>query len=343
VGLKQLSLFTRQLSTLISAGLPLVKALYTLRDQLDPGYLRDCVSSILSEVEAGEPFSQVLSRYPKAFPPVYVNMVRAAEQGGLLDEVLKRLTLFLEKEDRLRRRVRSAFVYPIFVLSVAVIILGLLMIFVVPTFTNMFADLGGELPLATKILIALSDIVRYHWYLLLIVSFLLIFAFHFFTRTPRQKYFLDKLKLRLPVFGNLFLQVAIANFSRTLGTLLHSGVPILAALETVQEAVGNRLVSEAISKINKSVKEGEGLSKPMESAFIFPPIVIRMVAIGEESGQLDNLLIKIADDFEEEVDVVVSSLTSILEPALIVFMGLIVGFIVIAMFLPLFTLGKLIG
>jgi type IV pilus assembly protein PilC len=270
-------------------------------------------------------------------------MIHAAEQGGLLDEVLKRLTLFLEKEDRLKRRVRSAFVYPTFVLAVAIIILGLLMIFVVPTFTNMFADLGGELPLATKILIALSDIVRYHWYLLLIVVIFLIFAFHFFTRTPKQKYFLDKFKLRLPVFGNLFLQVAIANFSRTLGTLLHSGVPILAALETVQEAVGNRLVSEAIRKIHQSVKEGEGLSKPMESAMVFPPIVVRMVAIGEESGQLDNLLIKIADDFEDEVDVVVSSLTSILEPALIVFMGLIVGFIVIAMFLPLFTLGKLIG
>jgi len=341
VSLKQLSVFTRQLSTLIHAGLPLVKALYTLSDQLD-GYLKEVVAKVTSQVEAGDKFSACLARYPRIFPNVFVNMIKAAELGGLLDEVLKKLAVFLEKEQRLKARVRSALVYPAFVLGVAMIILTLLMVFVVPTFSNMFADLGGDLPLATQILVGTSAALRHSWYWIILGLGLVVFAYRIFLRAPGNRLLIDKLKLRLPVFGNLMRQMAVAHFSRTLGTLLKSGVPILAALEAVRDTVGNAVLAQATMRVHDRIKEGENISDEMQACACFPPLVVRMVSVGEESGELDNMLIQIANDYEEEVDVTVSSLTSLLEPMLIVLMGLIVGFIVIAMFLPLFTLAKLI-
>lgn len=341
VSLKQLSVFTRQLSTLINAGLPLVKALYTLTDQLD-GYLKEVVAKITTQVEAGDKFSTCLSRYPRIFPNVFANMIKAAELGGMMDEVLKKLSLFLEKEERLKARVRSALIYPAFVLGVAVIILTLLMVFVVPTFSNMFADLGGDLPIPTRILIGTSQAVRYSWYWIILGMGLLVFAYRVFVRAPKNKFLIDKLKLRLPVFGKLIQQLSVANFSRTLGTLLKSGVPILGALEAVRDTVGNEVIARATMRVHDSIKEGESISGQMEASGAFPPLVVRMVSVGEESGELDNMLIQIANDYEEEVDITVSGLTSLLEPLLIVLMGLIVGFIVVAMFLPLFTLAKLI-
>ncbi|MCQ9208003.1 MAG: type II secretion system F family protein [Omnitrophica bacterium] len=341
VSLKQLSVFTRQLSTLINAGLPLVKALYTLTEQLD-GYLKEVVAKITTQVEAGDKFSTCLGRYPRIFPNVFASMIKAAELGGMMDEVLKKLSTFLEKEERLRNRVRSALIYPAFVLGVASIILGLLMVFVVPTFSEMFADLGGDLPVPTRILMAISDAIRHSWYWIILGVVGLVFAYRSFAQAPKNKLLIDKVKLRLPVFGNLMQQVAVARFSRTLGTLLKSGVPILVALEAVRDTVGNEVIAQATMRVHDSIKEGENISTQMEASAAFPPLVVRMVSVGEESGELDNMLLQIANDYEEEVDVAVSGLTSLLEPALIVFMGLIVGFIVVAMFLPLFTLARLI-
>lgn len=341
VTLKQLSVFTRQLSTLINAGLPLVKALYTLSDQVD-GYLKEVVAKITQQVEAGDKFSTCLTRYPRIFPNVFVSMIRAAELGGMMDEVLKKLSTFLEKEERLKARVRSALIYPAFVLGVAVIILVLLMVFVVPTFSEMFADLGGDLPLPTKILITTSAAVRFSWYWLILGLGLLVFTYRVLVRLPKNKLLVDTVKLHFPVFGKLIGQMCVARFSRTLGTLLKSGVPILAALEAVHDTVGNAVLAQATLRVRDSIKEGESVSGQMQATGAFPALVVRMVSVGEESGELDNMLIQIADDYEEEVDITVSGLTSLLEPLLIVLMGLIVGFIVIAMFLPLFTLAKLI-
>lgn len=341
VSLKQLAVFTRQLATLINAGLPLVKSLYTLTDQLD-GYLKEVVAKITQQVEAGDKFSACLARYPNVFPNVFGSMIKAAELGGMMDEVLKKLATFLEKQEKLKNRVRSALIYPAFVLAIALIILTLLMIFVVPTFSEMFADLGGDLPLPTKALMIASDIMRGSWYWVILVFTGLGFGFRAFARNPKNRILIDKIKLRLPVCGPLIQQIAVANFSRTLGTLLKSGVPILVALEAVRDTVGNEVIAQATMRVHDSIKEGENISTQMEASGAFPPLVVRMVAVGEESGELDDMLIQIANDYEEEVDVAVSGLTSLLEPVLIVFMGLVVGFIVVAMFMPLFTLAKLI-
>jgi len=343
VSTKSLVVFTRQLSTLIAAGLPLVKALRTLHDQLEPGALKDIIKGIAGEVESGTNFSEALSRFPKVFPEFYINMIKAGELGGMLQGILKRLSEFLDKSQKLKDRIKSALMYPAFVLMVAVLILIMLMIFVIPTFTNMFSELGGALPLPTKILIVASEVIRKAWYLLPIIPILLVLLYKLLIRNPDRKIFVDKIKLHIPVVGALIHQISVARFSRTLGTLLSSGVPILNALETVKDIIGNEFIGRAVLQVRDSIKEGEGVSGPMEASKAFPPLVVKMINIGEETGQLDKMLIQIADNFEEEVDVAISGLTSLLEPLLIVLMGLVVGFIVVSMFMPLFSLANLIG
>lgn len=342
VSTKSLVIFTRQLATLIAAGLPLVKALRTLYDQLEPGALKGVIKSIADEVESGSNFSEALAHFPKVFPNFYINMIKAGELGGMLEDILKRLSEFLDKTQRLKDRVKSALMYPMFVMIVAVLILIMLMVFVIPTFTNMFSELGGSLPLPTKILIAVSDITRRIWPLIPFLPFAMIAIYKAIIKNPDRKFIVDKLKLRIPVVGNLIQQVCVARFSRTLGTLLSSGVPILAALQTVRDTVGNEFIARAVMRVRDSIKEGESVSAPMEASKAFPPLVTKMVSIGEETGDLAKMLMQIADNFEDEVDVAVSGLTSLLEPLLIVFMGLVVGFIVISMFMPLFSLAKLI-
>lgn len=343
VSAKALVVFTRQLSTLIAAGLPLVKALRTLYDQLEQGALKDIIKNIADEVESGTKFSEALSRYPKIFPEFYVNMIKAGELGGMLEGILKRLSEFLDKAHKLRERIKSALMYPSFVLLVAVLILIMLMVFVIPTFTNMFSELGEALPLPTKILIATSDIIRKAWYLIPLIPIAIVALYKLLIRNPDRRFFVDRIKLHIPVVGGLIQQVCVARFSRTLGTLLSSGVPILSALQTVRDTVGNEFIARAIIDVRDSIKEGESVSRPMEATRAFPPLVTKMINIGEETGELDKMLIQIADNFEEEVDVAISGLTSLLEPLLIVFMGLVVGFIVVSMFMPLFSLAKLIG
>lgn len=342
VNVKSLVIFTRQLSTLIAAGLPLVKALRTLQDQLESGTLKDVIQNLAGEVESGTKFSEALSRFPKIFPEFYVNMIKAGELGGMLDGILKRLSEFLDKSQKLRDKIKSALMYPAFVMTVAVLILIMLMIFVIPTFTSMFSELGEALPLPTKFLIAASDIIRKTWYLIPLMPVAIMAFYKFLISSANRRFIIDKVKLRIPIVGVLVQQLSVARFSRMLGTLLSSGVPILSALETVKDTVGNEFVSRAVMQIRDSIKEGESVSKPMEDSKAFPGLVVKMVSIGEETGQLDKMLIQIADNFEEEVDVAISGLTSLLEPLLIVLMGLVVGFIVVSMFMPLFSLARLI-
>jgi type IV pilus assembly protein PilC len=342
VNTKSLVLFTRQLATLIAAGLPLVKALRTLHDQLEPGALKGVIKSIADEVESGSNFSEALTHFPKVFPDFYINMIKAGELGGMLEDILKRLSEFLDKTQRLRDRVKSALMYPMFVMIVAILILIMLMVFVIPTFTNMFSELGGSLPLPTKILILISEITKRTWLLIPLLPAAVIALYKIIIKNPDRKFIVDKLKLRIPVVGNLIQQVAVARFSRTLGTLLSSGVPILAALQTVRDTIGNEFIARAVMQVRDSIKEGESVAGPMEASKAFPPLVTKMVSIGEETGDLAKMLMQIADNFEDEVDVAVSGLTSLLEPLLIVFMGLVVGFIVVSMFMPLFSLAKLI-
>ena len=338
---KQLVIFTRELATLLSAGLPLLKSLSTLHDQLGPGPLKETVASVSLDVERGDSFSEALSKQPKVFPKLFVNMVKAGEAGGVLEGILKRLVDFLEKQQRLYGKVKSALMYPVFVLTMAVLILILLLTFVIPTFTTMFSELGEALPLPTRALIAISSAFRYRWYAIILVIVGLVLLYRMLARNPATKARIDRLKFQLPLFGPLIQKIVIARFSRTMGTLLASGVPILTALEIVKDATGNEVIANAIGKVHSSVKEGESVARPLEESGVFPSMVVKMVNVGEETGELDSMLIKVADTYEEEIDETVSGLTSLMEPVLIVVLGLIVGFIVIAMFLPLFTLAKL--
>ena len=342
-GRPQLVLSTRQLATLVKAGMPLLRALRTVSDQLDPGPLRDVFTTVAADVESGVKFSEALSSHPRWFPPFYVNMVRAGEIGGLLDEILKRLAELLEKQARLRDRVKSALMYPAFVMVAAVGILTILMVFVVPTFLGMFTELGSALPLPTRILIGACTIVRAWWWIVLLALLGCGGLLRLFLRTPTGRRLIDQAMLGAPVFGSLVERLLISRFARTLGTLIASGVPILSALETVRATVTNVVIDEALQDVERSLKVGESLARPMEISGVFPPLVTRMIALGEETGQLDRMLMQVADSYEEEVEVQLSGLTQLLEPLLIVFVGGIVGFIVIAMFLPLMSLTKLLG
>ena len=323
--------------------MPLLRALRTVADQLDPGPLREVFAAVATDVEAGVKFSEALSHHPRWFPSFYVNMVRAGEVGGLLDEILKRLAELLEKQARIRDRVKSALMYPAFVMFAAVGILLILMAFVVPTFLGMFTELGSELPLPTRILVMVSTAVRTWWWIVLLVLFGLGTLGRMFLNTPAGRRLTDRTLLCAPVIGSLVERLLISRFARTFGTLLSSGVPILSALETVRATVTNVVIDDALQDVERSLKVGESLARPMELSGVFPPMVTRMVALGEETGQLDKMLMQVADSYEEEVDVALAGLTQLLEPLLIVFVGGVVGFIVIAMFMPLMSLTKLLG
>ena len=339
----QLTVSTRQLATLIKAGMPLLRALRTVSDQLDPGPLRVVFAQVASDVEAGVKLSEALARHPRYFATFYVNMVRAGEVGGLLDEILKRLAELMEKQRRIQERVKSALMYPAFVMFAAVSILAILMAFVVPTFMGMFAELGSSLPLPTRILVIMCDGIRHWWWLVVAGLVGLGMLFKAAVATPGGKRILDRTLLNFPIIGSLLQRLLIARFARTFGTLLTSGVPILGALETVRATVTNAILDDALQDVERSLKAGESLARPMELSGAFPPLVSRMVALGEETGQLDKMLVQIADSYEEEVDVQLGGLTALLEPLLIVGVGGIVGFIVIAMFLPLLSLTKILG
>jgi len=333
--------FTRQLATLIGAGLPILKSLRTVAEQPGLGDFKGVISRVADGVERGQTFSEGLALYPRYFSRLYRNMIRAGESGGILEQILRRLADFLENQIKLKTRVRNALIYPCFVIVVAIAILSLLMTFVIPVFVSLFEDLGGALPLPTRILMKMSDVFKHQWYFIVLGIFALVFLYKLINRIPRGKYTIDSIKLHLPVFGNLYRNISIAGFSRTLATLIGSGVPILQALNIVRETAGNEVISRALGNVHDSIREGESIAQPLLQSGVFPVIVVNMVRVGEESGTLDEMLYRIADNFDEEVERTVGGLTALLEPFLIVLMGLAVGFIVISMIMPLFSLIQL--
>ena len=335
---RDLSIFCRQFATMMNAGVSLVRCLSVLEEQTSSLRLREIIRDIQASVEAGETLSRALTKYPGVFSNLFVGLVRAGEVGGVLDETLNRLATFLEDDQRLKRRIKSAMTYPILVLTFAMgIVLGLVT-FIIPRFMELFTELGmKELPVPTQILVSFSNFVKAKWYIVIIAVVFLYVGFTRYIRTRTGKRQWDWLKLRIPVFGKLNHKVAIARFSRTLATLMVSGVPILQALETVAGAIDNNIIADAVMAARAAIREGERIGDPLAKSGLFPPMVVQMVSIGEETGSLDAMLGKVADFYESEVEATLQSLAAALEPVMIVLLGGVVGFIVISMFLPLIS------
>jgi type IV pilus assembly protein PilC len=343
VKLDDLVIFSRQLATMIDAGIPLVQALGILSEQVDNKTLQGIVMIVRQDIEAGMSFCDALSKHPQVFSDLFINMSKAGEASGMLDEVLDRLASYQEKSAALQRKIGSSMVYPIVVLGMAVVITAVLLLKVVPTFKGIFAMLGGTLPFPTQILIMASDILRKNFIWAVIVIGILSFFFKKYIATPKGRYKFDETLLRLPVVGSLFQKVAVASFSRTFSTLVKSGVSVLNALDIVGKTSGNKVIEEAIANARTAVREGEPIADPLTRSKVFPPIVCRMIGVGEQTGQLEKMLSKIADFYDEQVDSAVSAMTSLIEPLVIAFLGIVIGGIVIALFLPIFKLSELIA
>jgi type IV pilus assembly protein PilC len=339
----QVTTFTTQLTTLQDAGLPIVRSLKILEQQQKPGKFKDQIFSVSEDVEQGSTFSEALAKYPKTFDKLYVSMVKAGEAGGVLDIILRRLATFMEKSQNLKKKVKSAMIYPAAVVSVALVILVVIMVFVVPAFEKMFNDIGQNLPLPTQILLTSSQLLQAYWYLVPGIPFLLWSTIKFIIRTEKGERLFDRVKLNMPVFGNILKKSAVGRFCRTLGTLIASGVPILEALKIVKDAVGNVIIASAIEDVHNSIREGDTIADPLRQSGIFDELLVNMIDVGEETGELDKMLMKIADNYDTDVDVAVEGMSSLLEPLLIVGMGVMVGFIVISLFLPLVSIIKNIG
>lgn len=340
-----LLIFTRQLSTIVSAGLPLLQGLDILAEQTDDPNFRAVIDAVATEVESGETFSDALRKFPKAFPDLYVSMVRSGEAGGDLDGVLLQLADYLEASEDLKRRIKSAMTYPVVAFSMIILIAAGLIIWVVPQFAEIFGQFGRKLPAPTQMLIDLSAFLRTWYAVPTIVAVIvgIVFALRLYGATPVGRYNLDALKLRLPVFGNLMRKVAISRFTRTLSTLTKSGVAILQALEIVERTAGNEVYARAIRQSADSVRNGETLADPLARAEVFPAMVTRMIAVGEKTGALETMLMKISDFYDSEVRATVDGLTSLIEPILIAMMGIVVGSIVVALFMPILQLSSLVS
>jgi type IV pilus assembly protein PilC len=342
---KVLTTFTRQLATLVDAGLPLLRGLRVLEKQEKNVTLRDIIAKLALSIEGGSTFSESLAQHPKVFNRLFVNMVKAGELGGVLEVVLNRLSEFMEKAQKIKGKVIAAMFYPVAVMVVAVVIMGVLMIYVIPQFESVFSGMleGAQLPAFTRFVLGCSRAVKDHFLVTSGCIIVLVIIFMFVVRTKIGRRIFDKVKLKAPVFGPVVSKVAISRFTRTLGTLVSSGVPILQALTIVKETSGNVIIGAAVSAVHESVKEGETITAPLEASNVFPPMVISMVDVGEQTGALPEMLLKIADNYDEEVDNAVAAMTSLLEPIMIVFLAVVVGSIVIAMFLPLIALMNGIG
>ena len=333
----ELTVMTRQLATMVSSGMTLLRAFYVLEDQLENKHLRETVANVREDIEAGQPLSDALARHPKIFSLLYVAMVRAGETGGVLEEALDRTADQLEKDDSLRRQVKAAMMYPAVVLSFALLVLAALLTFIVPVFVGIFEDFGGELPLITKFTVALSAGLKNYWYAWIGGGAALIFAFRYWRSSEWGRPQWDRIRLRIPFkIGDTVQKIALARWSRTMSALYSAGVPILHAIEVTGQTAGNAVIEDAMAAVIESVKSGGTLAAPLKDAPIFPSMVAQMIAVGEETGGLDNMLTKVADFYEDEVAAAIKALTSILEPVMIVIVGGIVGFIVIAMYMPMF-------
>lgn len=335
---KDIVLFTRQFATMIDAGLPLVQCLEILAGQTDNKTFRNMLRQIKNDVEGGSTFADALKKHPKVFDELFVSLISAGEVGGILDTILLRLSTYIEKTMRLKKKVKGAMVYPLVVLVVAVAVVAVLLLFVIPIFQKMFAEMGGALPGPTQIIISLSEWLQK--YILVVVILITIFgiAFSQFYRTARGRVLIDDLKLKLPVIGDLIRKVAVARFTRTLGTMIQSGVPILDGLDIVAKTAGNKTIEAAIFKTRASIAEGRTIAEPLGESNVFPSMVIQMIAVGESTGALDAMLNKIADFYDEEVDAAVEALTSLIEPFMMIFLGGTIGGLIVAMYLPIFKI-----
>ena len=338
ISMRDVVIFTRQFSTMINAGLPLVQALDILAKQSENKALKDVTRAVVFDVESGHTVADALRKHPKAFSDLYVNMVAAGEAGGILDTILMRLATFMEKNDALVRKVKGAMIYPGVITGVAGAAIIILLVFVIPTFEKMFASVGMALPLPTRVVIGASQFLQNYWWAVIAALVGLVFSVKKYYQTPDGKLAIDKMLLKAPVLGDVLRKSAVSRFTRTLGTLIGSGVSILDGLEITAKTAGNRVIQDAIMESRTSIAGGETISAPLQKSQVFPPMVISMIAVGEQTGGLDEMLSKIADFYDEEVDAAVSGLLALMEPVMIVFLGVVVGGMVVAMYLPIFDM-----
>lgn len=336
---KDIVVFARQFATMIDAGLPLVQCLDILASQQESRAFKDILSKTKVDVEGGSTFADALKKHPKAFDDLFVNLVQAGEIGGILDTIFLRLANYLEKAMKLKKKVKGAMVYPLIILVVAIVVVAVLLFWVIPIFENMFREFGNaELPRPTQIVIAISRGAKKYVLIVIGVGALIFWVFRYIYKTPKGRRTIDGILLKLPIFGSLLRKVAVARFSRTLGTMITSGVPILDALDIVAKTAGNKVIEEAIMKTRGSISEGKTIAEPLEQSGVFPPMVCQMIAVGEQTGAMDAMLNKVADFYDEEVDVAVEALTAMMEPMMMVFLGTVIGGLVVAMYLPVFKL-----
>ena len=340
---KDVILFCRQFSTMIDAGLPIIQCLDILHSQQENATFKKMLKKIKDSVESGSTLAEALKAYPKHFDDLFVNMIHAGETGGILDTNLRRLSTYMEKAAKLKAKVKGAMTYPIVTIIIAIIVLAVILIFVIPVFEEMFADFGHDLPAPTKIVIAMSDFAKNKFMLIFAAMILFFFAFRHTYRTEKGRTYIDRMVLRLPVFGDLLRKVAVAKFSRTMGTMLGSGVAILEALDIVGKTAGNKTIEDAIVKVRAGISEGRTMADPLTESGVFPSMVCQMISVGEATGALDAMLGKIADFYDEEVDQAVENLTSLIEPFMLVFLGVTIGGLVVAMYLPIFKMAGAIS
>ncbi|MCX5687560.1 MAG: type II secretion system F family protein [Candidatus Omnitrophica bacterium] len=343
VKLEEIVIFSRQLATMVDSGIPLVQALDILCEQIEKPVFKSILLKIKDDIETGSSFSDALARHPAVFSALYINMVRAGESSGALDDILDRLASYLEKTNTLQRKVKSSLVYPTVVITMAMLITLVMLLKVIPTFKGIFSMLGGELPLPTRILILISDTIRQLFLYVASGIAIMVFVLKKYARTSQGKENFDRMLLGMPVLGSLFRKVAVAKFTRTFATLVKSGVPILVSLEIVGKTAGNTVIEKAVESVRSGIKEGENIADPLAKSGAFPPMVVRMIKVGEQTGELEKMLTKIADFYEDQVDAAVSGLTSLIEPLIIGFLGIVIGGIVIAMFLPVFKLTEIVA
>lgn len=343
VSQKELAIFTRQFSVMIDAGLPLVQCLEILGTQADNKVFQKTLIQVRQDVESGSTLADSMRKHPRVFDDLFCNMIAAGEAGGILDTILQRLANYIEKAVKLRRAVRSAMIYPVAVISIAALVVTIILWKVIPTFAALFAGLGAELPLPTRIVITLSNFVGRYLPLLVVIFFAGLYALKKYHDTYKGRRVIDGLLLKLPILGIVLRKIAVARFCRTLATLVSSGVPILEALEITAKTSGNAIVEDAIMATRKSIEEGKTISEPLKDTDVFPPMVVHMIAVGEQTGALDAMLSKIADFYEDEVDAAVENMLTLLEPIMILFLGIVIGGIVISMYLPMFSLLSKIG
>ena len=343
VSVDDLVVFSRQLATMVEAGIPLVNVLDMLGEQMEKPFFKEVILKIRDDIEAGASFSEAISKQKRVFSTLFINMVKAGETSGTLDEILDRVATYMEKMSNLQKKIRSALIYPAVVMTMAIAVTLVLIIKVIPVFKEIYSGFGAALPTPTQILIDVSDAVRRYFIIVVGLLGLMVFALSRLAKTDKGRYFFDKLKLKVPIFGPLIRKVAISKFTRTFSTLIKSGVPILASLDIVGKTSGNMVVEKAVEDVKTNVRDGENIAEPLARSGIFPPMVVRMVSVGEKSGELEKMLTKVSEFYDAQVDTAVSGLTSMIEPLIIAFLGVIIGTIVICMFLPIFRISEIVS